>query len=119
MSYFFLKLKHFNWWNEFVSIPLGLLAFFYFPHFALLLEDNPAVWGVGTFQKFVFAFVLMALANGFGGLFIKLVVGNVFKFKNGYFDFAFNNCTDFQKCVLLLLWFAVYFFGFILSATAL
>lgn len=109
----------FRWWNEIISIPLGLLAFFGFPYLAMQLEDNPAVWGVGTLQKLVFAFALFAIANGFGGLFVKLVVPNIFKFKDDAFEFAFTQLTSFQKCVLLLLWFAVYFYGFILAATAL
>lgn len=112
-------MKHFNWWNEIISIPLGLLAFWAYPYFAMTVEDNPAVWGVGALQKFVFAFALCSIANGFGGLLVKLVVPNIFNFKDGEFEQAFTEITPFQKCALLLLWFAVYFFGFILSATAL
>lgn len=110
---------HWKWLNEIISIPLGICAFYFYPHAALLLEDNPAVWGVGTLQKLVFAFALFAIANGFGGLFVKLVVPNIFRFKDNEFEYAFTQINSFQKCVLLLLWFAVYFFGFLLAATAL
>lgn len=111
-------LKH-KWLNEFISIPLGIVTFIFYPEIAMLIEDNPAVWGVGTLQKLVFAFALFALANGFGGLFVKLVVPNIFKFKDNEFEYAFSQITSFQKCLLLLVWFAVYFFGFLIAATAL
>lgn len=112
-------MKRFKWLNEIVSIPLGLLAFWAYPYFAMQAEPNPAVWGIGTLQKIVFAFALCSIANGFGGLLVKLVVPNIFRFKDNEFEFAFTTTTPFQKCVLLLVWFAVYFFGFILAATAL
>lgn len=112
-------LKTFNFWNEVISIPVGLAAFYFYPLLAMQLEDNPAVWGVGTMQKFVFAFALCSIANGFGGLMVKLVVPNIFKFKDNEFEFAFSQLTSFQKCVLLYLWFLAYFFMFVLSATAL
>jgi len=108
----------FRWWNEVVSIPIGLIAFYFYPDLALLLENKPAIWGVGTLQKFVFAFSLVSIANGIAGLLVKLVVPNVFDFKDREFQTAFQDTTPFQKCVLLLLWFSAYFFGFILSATA-
>lgn len=113
------KIINWPWLNEVISIPVGLVAFYFYPLIAILLEDNPAVWGVGALQKIVFAFALVSVANGFGGLLVKLVVPNIFGFKNNEFNKAFSNITDFQKCVLLFLWFSVYFLGFILSATAL
>lgn len=112
-------LKRFNWWNEIVSIPVGLAAFYFYPFLAMQLEDNPAVYGVGALQIIVFAFALSAIASGFGGIFVKVIVPNIFRFKDNEFEYAFTTLTSYQKCVLLLLWFAVYFFGFILSATAL
>lgn len=112
-------LKKLKWLNEIISIPIGIAAFILYPYLAMQIEDNPAVWGVGTLQKLVFAFALFNIANGLAGLTVKFVVPNIFNFKDDDFETAFLMTTPFQKCVLLLAWFAVYFFGYILSATAL
>lgn len=112
-------MKHFNWWNEIISIPLGIAAFYFYPHFAMLFEDNPAVWGVGTLQKFVFAFALVALANGFGGLYVKLVFPNVYTYKEDGFFKDYIDCTPFQRCVILIGIFTVYFWAFVAAASAL
>lgn len=112
-------LSKFNFWNEVISIPVGLAAFYFYPLLAMQLEDNPAVWGVGALQKFVFAFAGMAIANGLGGLFIKLVFPNVFRFKDDSFEYSFTNLTHGQKCAFLLSAFAVYYLGYILLLTAL
>lgn len=102
-----------------ISIPVGLAAFYFYPLLAMQLEDNPAVWGVGTLQKFVFAFAGIAIANGLGGLFIKLVFPNVFTFKDHAFEYSFNQLNPAQKCAFLLSAFSVYFLGYILLLTAL
>jgi len=113
------KIKNWSWLNELISIPIGLIVFYLYPFIALKIEDDPAVWGIGTLQKLVFAFVIVSIANGLGGLLVKLVVPNIFGFKNDDFTKAFSKLTDFQKCVLLFLWFSCYFFGFILAVNSL
>lgn len=116
---FTTRLTNWNWWNELISIPIGLAAFYFYPLLAVKLEDDPAVWGIGTLQKFVFAFALVSIANGVSGLLVKLVVPNIFGFKNDEFTQVFQDLTGFQKCILLYLWFLVYFLGFILAANSL
>lgn len=113
------KIKNWSWLNEVISIPVGLVAFYLYPYLAIKLEDDPAVWSIGTLQKLVFAFALVSIANGIGGLLVKLVVPNIFGFKNGEFTESFLRLTDYQKCVLLYLWFLAYFLGFILAANSL
>lgn len=115
----FQSMKRFPWLNEIVSIPLGLLAFWAYPYLAMSVEDNPAVWGVGTLQKFVFAFALVALANGFGGLYVKLVFPNVYEYKEDGFLKDYEDCTPFQRCVILIGIFTVYFWAFVAAASAL
>lgn len=109
-------MKRFPWLNEIISIPLGLIAFWAFPFFAMQAEDNPAVWGIGALQIIVFSFAYFNIANGLAGITVKIVIPNVFNYKQEKFEEDFDNCTPFQRSALLLGWFAVYFGGAVACA---
>lgn len=118
-------------WNEFLSIPLGLLLFFLFPYLLRFFDPHAGAYDAGVLHSFVAAIVGMLLIHGFAWVLIRITFPGVYRF----FDNAFENlifsesktfplelsCRDkhlnlsaWQKCSLSLSLFALYLLGTIL-----
>lgn len=122
----------FREWNEFLSIPLGLLLFFGFPYVLRFFDSTSAAYDGGVLHSFVAAIVGMLLIHGFAWILLKITFPKLYRFFDSMFEehifkkASFNatlterdkhlTLSTWQKCVLALSYFSLLLLGTVLLA---
>jgi len=117
-------------WHEIMTIPIGLAIFYFFPRLLRLMDPTAGAYDAGVLHSAIVAIAIMLILHGFVWLILKLTFPGVYKFLDDIFEeHILENpglqpspterdkmfyLTTFQKCVLSIVLFAVYFFGTIL-----
>jgi hypothetical protein len=121
-------------WNEFISIPLGLMLFFWFPKLLRYFDNTAAAYDAGVLHSFIIAISGMLIIHGFAWLLLKITFPGIYNFFDNIFESHINSKIGYnpydtpspnqlhnslsiwQKCVLSLSLFSVYLLGTILLA---
>lgn len=119
-------------WNEFLSIPLGLLLFFGFPYVLRFFDSTSAAYDGGVLHSFIAAIVGMLLIHGFAWILLKITFPKLYRFFDSMFEEhifkkdSFNTIlterdkhltlSTWQKCVLALSYFSLLLLGTVLLA---
>jgi hypothetical protein len=119
-------------WNEFLSIPLGLLLFFGFPYVLRFIDSTSAAYDGGVLHSYVAAIAGMLLIHGFAWLLLKITFPKIYSFFDNMFEEhivkqgsflptltdreKFLNLSVWQKCVLALSYFSLLLLGTVLLA---
>lgn len=119
-------------WNEFITIPLGLLLFFVFPYLIRAMDPTSAPYDAGVLHSFVAAICGMLIIHGFAWLLLRISFPGIYHFLDTLFEEHINRLNTFnnelngrekflnlsvwQKCLLAFWVFALYLLGTILLA---
>ena len=122
----------FHEWNEFLSIPLGLLLFFGFPYVLRFFDSTSAAYDGGVLHSYIAAIAGMLLIHGFAWILLRITFPKIYLFfdnmfeehihKQGSFSPSiterekFLNLSLWQKCVLALSYFSLLLLGTVLLA---
>ena len=119
-------------WNEFITIPLGIILFFTFPQMLRLFDNTTAAYDAGVLHSYISAVAGMLIIHGYAWIMLRITFPGVYKF----FDDAFErNIADsrtygsmlsdrekhitlsvWQKSLLALAVFSLYLLGTVLLA---
>jgi hypothetical protein len=116
-----LKLKKLmiTWWQQLIGIPIALLLFMYAPQFIYWLDDTSAPLDAGVLHIVNFAMVQLLIYNALAWIGIVVSFPVIAKFFTTYFEPAFINLTNYQKCVIALFILFAYIFALVLLSLAL
>lgn len=109
-------------WHEIITIPTGIALFYFTPLLLRMVDPTSAGFDLGVLHSIVFAIAAMLIISGFAFIMIKVNFPSVFRFIDEVFEGNFYqqnlgnsiNLSNYQKCVLSLLLFAIYLFGTVL-----
>ena len=115
---FLRVIKHILDWNEYISIPAGLLLWYFSPMLLHHLDPTAATYDSGIFQIILFTLIQFLIYNGIVWLAIKLNFPGIYKFlstavEHKSFD-SDKSSTPFQKMVIVMWIFTIYFLGIVL-----
>jgi len=119
-------------WNEFLSIPLGLLLFFGFPYLLRFFDSTSAPYDGGVLHSYIAAISGMLIIHGFVWVLLRITFPGIYHF----FDRDFEryicekqnhsqtltdrdkhyNLSTWQRAILALSVFALYLLGTVLLA---
>jgi hypothetical protein len=67
-------------WNELVTIPLGILLWYFSPVFLRWLDPTAATYDAGIFQIILFAIIQFFIFSGMVWVYIKITFPKVYKY---------------------------------------
>lgn len=110
-------------WNEFITVPLAFVLFWLGGSVLRWIDPTSALFDAGIFQIIIFAIAAFLLLHGVAWLVLKITFPTAYHFFDDLFEHAItsaeryadpdnqNALTQYQKCVLVLL----YLFGCLFS----
>jgi len=108
-------------WHEIITIPVGIALFYFTPMLMRMLDPTSGGYDIGILHSVIFAIAAMLIINGFAFLILKFTFPGIYQFIDDVLEeFMFkdsrvvSNLTNYQKCVISLLVFALYLLGTIL-----
>ena len=116
---FLRVIKHVLDWNEYISIPLGLLLWYFSPMLLHHLDPTAATYDAGIFQIILFTLIQFLIYNGVVWLAIKINFPGIYKFLSNMIEhkeFNDDKTTSFQKMVIVMWIFTVYFLSIVLMS---
>jgi len=102
-------------WNEFLSIPLALLLWFYSPTLLRLFDPTAGVYDSAVLQQIIFAIIAVLIFHGLAWFLLKLTFPEIYRFLDDDFEEHFSNLQKWQKLKLSLLLFSLYFLAFVVT----
>lgn len=122
----FPKVKKFiSTWNEFYTIPMALVLWYFCPILLRWMDPTAATFDSGVLQTYLLAAIGVLLLNGAAWLMIKVSFPGIYLFLDTMFEKEVNrdpclnatvserdkmfNLTTWQKCVISLFVLLLYF----------
>ena len=106
-------------YNEFLTIPLGLILWVLSVPLIRLIDPTAAVFDAGIFQKIVFAIVAFSILKGAAWGFFRLAFPDLKKYLDEQFEETIlSQLKAHQLCSLLAFYFLFYLFSLVLLTLA-
>jgi len=102
-------------WNEFLSIPLALLLWFYSPTLLRMVDPTAAAYDSAVLQQVIFAIIAVLIFHGLAWFLLKLTFPEIYRFLDNDFGVFFSNLQGWRKLKLALLLFSLYFLAFVVA----
>lgn len=102
-------------WNEFLSIPLALLLWFYSPTLLRMVDPTAAAYDSAVLQQVIFAIIAVLIFHGMAWFLLKLTFPEIYRFLDRDFGVYFTNLQGWRKLKLSLLLFSLYFLAFVVA----
>jgi len=118
-------LKFLAAWSEIITIPLGILLWYFSPFLLRMLDPTAATYDAGIFQIILFTIIQFFIYSGVVWIYMKITFPNVYKWLDNIFaeSLDLNNdigtkekLTKWQKSQVALWLFSLLFLGIILLA---
>lgn len=118
-------LKFLAAWSEIITIPLGILLWYFSPVLLRMLDPTAATYDAGIFQIILFTIIQFFIYSGVVWIYMKITFPNVYKWLDNIFaeSLDLNNdlgtkekLTKWQKSQVALWLFSLLFLGIILLA---
>jgi len=101
-------------WNEFITIPLGLILWYISPLLLRMLDPTSAVYDAGIFQVIIFTTIQFLIYHGVVWLLLKITWPKMYNFLDDVFEGEVRDITTWERVKIVLWIFSVYLIGFIL-----
>lgn len=103
---FFLK------WNEFITIPLGILLWIFSTPILRFFDSTAATYDSGIFQIILFTLIQFFIYHGIAWFMIKVTFPSIDKYMDNVFEDLMkgDSMTDYQK-VTIIVWILTIYIG--------
>jgi len=109
--------KHVVKWNEYITIPIAILLWYFSPVFLHWIDPTAATYDSGIFQIILFSTIQLLFYNGIVWLVLKWTWPGIYNFLDTILEekiLGNGSITQWEKCKLVIMIFAIYFIGIIL-----
>jgi len=110
-------------WSELISMPLGIVLWYFSPQILRMLDPTAATYDSGIYQIIIFTIVQFFIYSGIVWLYMKITFPSVYKYIDSILDNDLNDVDDkkekltkWQKSVFVLWLFSILFGAIILLA---
>jgi hypothetical protein len=103
-----------TWKEEFIGLPLALLAFFILAEVVRYFDPTAGVYDTGVLLIIIYSLVRAMFFSWFAWLAIRWVFPVLWTFFQEEFVDAFNKLSEWQKIKISLLVFFAFFFSLVL-----
>lgn len=104
-------------WNEFLTIPIGILLFYYSPEILRWVDPTAATYDYGIFQVILFTIIQFLIYHGLSWLMVKITWPGVYRFLDNQIEDLVENgelsLSDYRKMIIALVIYLSYLVAFI------